>query len=184
MSLVLALLAAQAAAAETPPAAFELQGFRSQIVVEIAAPRETVWQAATGDVTGWWDHSFALDPAAMVIEAEAGGRFYEYLEEGSNDGALHARVIYADAPERLRLDGPLGLSGRAVQIVTTWTLAEAQDGAATAFTVDLAMAGEIDAQLAGAVHGVWTHFIAGRLKPYVEAGCHDAPHEPCAAFAD
>lgn len=183
MSLLLAL-ALQGATAETPPAAFDVQGFRSQLVVEIDAPPARVWDAATGDVTGWWDHSFAIDPAAMAIEAEAGGRFYEYLKTGSTDGALHARVIYADAPQTLRLDGPLGLSGRAVQLVTTWSLAEAQDGAATRFTVDIAMQGELDAELAGAVHGVWTHFIGVRLKPYVEAGCDLAPDMPCAAFDD
>ena len=35
---------------------FEAQGFRAQVVVEIAAPVEEVFEAATGDVTGWWDH--------------------------------------------------------------------------------------------------------------------------------
>lgn len=194
MSLLLAFVL-QASAAETPPSAFEVQGFRSQSVIEIAAPREIVWQAATGDITGWWDHSFWDAPAVIFIDAQAGGSFFE-LEEfeihpdalttprGPENGAVHARVIYADAPETLRLDGPLGLSGRAVQIVTTWTLAESADGAGTVFSVDLSMAGEIDADLAEAVHRVWIHFIGERLKPYVEAGCHEAPDEPCAAFAD
>ncbi|XBQ16280.1 MAG: SRPBCC domain-containing protein [Oceanicaulis sp.] len=184
--MIAALILAAAQAAEPAPAelqSFTPQGFRTRIEVEIAAPREEVFEAATGDVTGWWDHSFALDPAEMVIEPVFGGRFYERLEAGSDDGALHARVIYVDAPGVLRLHGPLGLSGRAVDIVTSWTLTEAEDGAATAFTVDLAMTGEIDAELAGIVRQVWVHFIEGRLKPYVEAGCHTAPDDPCAAFA-
>lgn len=176
--LVLLLALAQSAA----PEPFAPQGFRSQVVVEIAAPREEVFAAATGDVSPWWDHSFAEDPAELVIEPAFGGRFYERLSEGSDDGALHARVIYVDAPQSLRLHGPLGLSGRALDLVTSWTLAEAENGAATVFTVDLAMTGEIDAELAATVNRVWVHFIDGRLKPYVEAGCHHAPDQPCAAF--
>ncbi|MGJ3231309.1 MAG: SRPBCC domain-containing protein [Oceanicaulis sp.] len=177
---MLMLIAALAQAAA--PEAFTPQGFRSRIVVEIAAPREEVFEAATGDVSPWWDHSFAEDPAELVIEPEFGGRFYERLEEGSQDGALHARIIYVDAPSQLRMNGPLGLSGRALDLVSSWTLEEAQDGAATTFTVDLAMTGEIDAEMARLVTSVWTHFIEGRLKPYMEAGCHRAPDAPCAAF--
>ena len=47
---------------------FEVQGFNTTITVEIDAPRDVVFEAATGDVTGWWDHSFWPDPAEMVIE--------------------------------------------------------------------------------------------------------------------
>ncbi len=38
--------------------AFTPQGFRTRIVVEIEAPREAVFEAATGDVSPWWDHTF------------------------------------------------------------------------------------------------------------------------------
>ena len=116
----------------------------------------------------------------MVIEPRFGGRFYERLEADSDDGALHATIIYVDAPTRLTMNGPLGLSGRAIDLVTAWTLADAEGG--TRFTVDLAMAGEIDSELAGVVAGVWDHFIRERLKVYVEAGCHQQPDEACAAF--
>jgi len=173
-----------ALALQTAPeiAAFEPQGFRTQIEVDIAAPRGEVFDAATGDVSPWWDHTFWPGPAELVIEPEFGGRFYERFRAGEGSGALHARVIFVNAPESLRLHGPLGLSGRAVDHVATWTLAETEDGAATRFTVDLAMTGEIDAELAGVVRGVWVHFIEARLKTYVEAGCHRTPEAPCAAF--
>ncbi|WP_417469692.1 SRPBCC family protein [Maricaulis sp.] len=180
-SLIMAgLMASQPAGVE----AFEPQGFTASFSVEIAAPRETVFDAATGDITGWWDHSFALDPAVLAIEPVAGGRFYEQLRPDSEDGALHARVIYVDAPAALRLHGPLGLSGRAVDLVASWTLepVAGDDGEATQFRVDLAMSGQIDAELAGIVLATWQHFIAGRLKPWVEAGCHLAPQAPCPAW--
>ena len=181
LSFLAATAVLQAAPAGITP--FEPQGFRTQIVVEIAVPRETVFDTATGDVSPWWDHTFYPEPHALVIEPRAGGRFYEQFIEGERDGVIHADIISVYRPELLRMDGPLGLSGRAFQMVTTWTLNETEDGAGTVFTIDLAMAGEIDAETAAIVRQVWVHFIEGRLKPYMEAGCHDAPDEPCAAFA-
>lgn len=163
---------------------FAPQGFRTEIEVTIAAPPETVFDAATGDISGWWDHTFWPGPTELVIEPELDGRFYERFEAGEPDGVVHARVIFVDRPSQLRLDGPLGLSGRAVHLVSSWTLEPANDGEATLFRVDLALTGEIDAELAGVVRSVWVHFIDGRLKPYVEADCHLAPQAPCAAFAD
>ncbi|MEA1942978.1 MAG: SRPBCC domain-containing protein [Pseudomonadota bacterium] len=181
---LLAALAGLAAGAQDPSGvdAFQPQGFVATLTVPIEAPVAEVFDAATGDITGWWDHSFWPDPAEMVIEPRFDGRFYERFEAGSENGSLHARVIFVNAPTQLRLHGPLGLSGRAVDLVSSWQLEEADGGAATDFTVELHMSGEVDAELAGVVRGVWQHFIAERLKPYVEAGCHRAPDTPCAAF--
>lgn len=130
----------------------------------------------------WWDHSFSLNPAEMVIEPAFGGRFYERLYADQDDGALHATIIYVDAPTKLTMNGPLGLSGRAVDLVSAWTLSEPELGG-TEFTVDLSMAGELDSDLASAVSGVWDHFIRERLKVYIEAGCHIDDAVECAAFA-
>ena len=84
----------------------------------------------------------------------------------------------------MRLHGPLGLSGRAVDLVTSWTLTEGETPDTTLFRIDLAMMGDIDAELADVVRSVWVHFIEARLKTYVEAGCHLEPEQACAAFAD
>ena len=181
----LLLVAAQPAtgsAAETAIQAFEPQGFTTRFTVEIEAPVTEVFEAATGDVTGWWDHSFWPDPAEMVIEPRFDGRFYERFEAGSDNGTLHARVIFVRAPCQLRLHGPLGLSGRAFDMVTSWSLEDAGAGDRTAFTVELHMAGEIDAEMAAIVRSVWVHFIDARLRPWVEADCHLAPDEACSAF--
>ncbi|WP_300530320.1 SRPBCC domain-containing protein [Maricaulis sp.] len=177
---------AQASDETSAPAAlnaFEVQGFRTQIVVEIDAARQDVWDAATGDISPWWDHSFALEPAELYIEPVAGGMFYEVIEDGADDGAVHATVIYVQAPQSLRLHGPLGLSGRSYDLVSSWTLTEAESGGTT-FTVDLSMHGEIDAELAGVVRNVWVHFIDNRLKTYMENGCYREPEAPCAAFEE
>ena len=161
--------------------AFQPQGFTASFSVEIGAPPETVFDAATGDITGWWDHSFSLEPAELVIEPRFGGRFYERLHEGREDGALHATVIYVDAPSALRLHGPLGLSGRAVDLVASWQLSPLGTDA-TEFEVQLNMTGQVDDDLAALVLATWQHFIIGRLKPYVEAGCYRAPEDVCAAW--
>jgi len=180
----LVLAAAVTAQSPGPVEPFQPQGYTASFSVDIEAPVDEVFGAATGDVTGWWDHSFWPDPAEMVIEPAFGGRFYERFETGSDNGVLHADVIFVNAPRSLRLHGPLGLSGRAVDLVSSWQLTPSGDGAATRFDVELHMAGEIDEALAEAVQAVWWHFIAGRLKPYVEAGCHREPDQPCSAFAE
>ncbi|WP_439637370.1 SRPBCC domain-containing protein [Oceanicaulis sp.] len=179
IAMLAAALLAQSSPELTP---FEAQGFRTQIVVEIAAPRDEVFDTATGDVSPWWDHTFWPGPAELVIEPEVGGLFYERFEADAPDGVVHARVIFVQAPEQLRLDGPLGLSGRAVHMVSSWTLEEGDSPHETVFTVDLAMTGEVDEALAGVVRSVWVHFIEGRLKPFMEADCHLEPEAPCAAF--
>jgi uncharacterized protein YndB with AHSA1/START domain len=179
---VLALQAAEPAPVVTP---YEVNGYRTRIEVMIEAPRAEVFEAATGDVSPWWDHTFWPErPAELVIEPIFGGVFYERFEAGEDNGVIHASITGVMAPEMLRMDGPLGLAGRGYQLVTTWTLEEAEDGEATRFLVDLSMIGEVDAELAGIVRSVWVHFIEGRLKPYVEAGCHLEPQAPCAAFSD
>jgi uncharacterized protein YndB with AHSA1/START domain len=182
--ILLAALALQAAEPAPQIVEYDVNGFRARIEVMIEAPRVEVFEAATGDVSPWWDHTFWPErPAELVIEPIFGGVFYERFEEGKDDGVIHASITGVMAPQMLRLDGPLGLAGRGYQLVTTWTLEEAGQGEGTRFIVDLSMIGEVDVELAGIVRSVWVHFIEGRLKPYVEADCHLAPDSPCAAFA-
>ncbi len=72
---------------------------------------EVIYHAITGDISGWWDHSFSSSPAKFYIEPRPGGGFYEIIDE-SGDGVLHATVIYAQRGKLLRFDGPLGFSGK------------------------------------------------------------------------
>ncbi len=62
--------------------------------VTLPAPPVEVYDALTGDITGWWDHSFAEKPFRLYIEPKPGGGFYEIFDQ-SGDGARHATVIYA-----------------------------------------------------------------------------------------
>lgn len=171
-ALILALLAISGAARGQAPAAAVKPAsvFSFSFDTTLPAPPEEIYDALTGDISGWWDHHFVERPYRLYIEAKPGGGFYEIFDE-SGDGAKHATVILAERGKRLRFDGPLGLSGRAIQTVTSYDLAPAGPGA-TKLTVSAHGSGEMDETVPGLVEKVWKHFILERFKPYIESGAH------------
>jgi hypothetical protein len=138
--------------------------------VKLPGTPEVIFDAVTGDISGWWDHSFTDNPKEFYIEPIPGGGFWEYFDDEGN-GVLHARVIYADRGKMLRFDGPLGLSGKAIQVVTTYQF-EPVGSDSTIFKVSVHAAGEVDEGIPAIVEKVWEHFIFEQLKPYVESGKH------------
>ena len=83
----------------------------------------------------------------------------------------HAEVIFAQRGKLLRFDGPLGLSGHALQMVATYELAPA--GAdSTRLDFSAHVSGEYEDAWPATVDGVWRLFLFERFKPYVEAGKH------------
>jgi hypothetical protein len=159
------LLSLNALAQESKPK-YDVFSFEQQITV----PGTTIqiYDAMTGDISGWWDHSFTEKPYKLYIDAVPGGGFYEIFNAGG-DGVKHASVIYSDRGKMLRFDGPLGLSGRAVQMVTTYEFA-ATGTDSTTVKVSVHAAGEIEDGLQTIVEGVWHHFLVERFKPFIEAG--------------
>ncbi len=149
---------------ELKTGAFQVQ----QEVVLPASPAD-VFDAATGDVSGWWDHSFSEHPKKLFIEPKPGGGFYEIFDDSGN-GALHATVIYADRGKKIRFTGPLGFSGQAVTFVTTFDFLP--DPAGTKMRVTCDVSGEISDGEDKIVDAVWHHFIFERLKPYIESGAY------------
>jgi uncharacterized protein YndB with AHSA1/START domain len=145
-------------------------GFAIEHELVLPGAPETIYDAITGDISEWWDHSFTETPKAFYIEARPGGGFWEIFDE-SGDGALHATVIYAERGKLLRFDGPLGLSGKAVKMVHTYEFAHAGTDS-TRLKLTVHATGEIDEGLAEAVDNVWFHFLVERFKPYVESGRH------------
>ncbi|MDX1673306.1 MAG: SRPBCC domain-containing protein [Longimicrobiales bacterium] len=141
--------------------------FAFEHVVTLPAPPAAVYDMITGDISPWWDHNFAGDPAVFIIEPWPGGRFLEQFDEGSRDGVLHATVTFAKRPETLRLEGPLGLTGHAVHGVYTYRLEPVGDS--THLTLTTRLAGAVPDGAAAAVRRAWGHFLFDRLKPYVEA---------------
>jgi len=170
----LALIAAASAAWSQAPAPLAPASvFSFSFEVTLPAPPDAIYDALTGDITGWWDHSFSEKPFRLFIEARPGGGFYEIFGP-SEDGARHATVIYAERGKKLVFDGPLGLSGRAISMVTTYELAPSGK-TATTLTVSVHGSGEMDDKVPGVVENVWKHFILERFKPYIESGAYKKP---------
>ena len=148
----------------------ETGAFAVEHTVTLPASPEVVYDAITGDISQWWDHSFSGRPARFYVEAKPGGGFYEIFDE-SGDGVKHATVIYAHRGKLLRFEGPLGFSGKALLAVTTYEFEEVEPGV-TRLKVTVRASGEMEAGWADAVDRVWHHFIIERFQPYLESGGH------------
>src|SRR5579863_6134367 len=130
--------------------------FQVQHELILPASPEAVYDAMTGDVGGWWDHSFSQHPNRLFIEAKPGGGFWEIFDDAGN-GALHATVIYADRGKTLRFTGPLGFSGQAVTFVTAFEFLP--DPAGTKLRLTCNVAGQISDGEDKTVDAVWHHFL-------------------------
>ncbi|MCC6398658.1 MAG: hypothetical protein IT282_16710, partial [Bacteroidetes bacterium] len=140
--------------------------------VRLAGRPGDVFDAITGDISGWWDHSMSAKPYKLYIEAKPGGGFYEIFSN-RGDGVLHATVTYAERGKRLRFVGPLGLAGKALDLVSTYDFAALGEDS-TALTLTVRAAGEMEEGTGKLVRQVWHHFLVERFKPYFE-GRHQAP---------
>ncbi len=162
--MLLFLISVNAAAQQKQQ--YDVFSFEKEIV--LPGTPESVYDAITGDISGWWDHSFSEKPYKLYIEAKPGGGFFEIINE-KGDGVKHATVIYAERGKLLRMDGPLGLSGKAIQMVTTYTFAAAGNDS-TRLLLSVHAAGEVEEGIPAIVEKVWDHFLIERFKPFIEAG--------------
>ena len=131
---------------------------------------DIIYDAISGDISCWWDHSFKENPLKLYIEAKPGGGFYEIFNE-KGDGALHATVIYAERGKMLRFTGPLGLSGNAINMVHTYTF-EAVGSDSTRLNLSVHASGEFEDSIPATIDRVWFHFLFERFKPYIENRQH------------
>jgi uncharacterized protein YndB with AHSA1/START domain len=143
--------------------------FQVQQEVTLPASPTEVYDAVTGDISGWWDHSLSQQPKKLYIEPKPGGGFWEIFND-SGDGVLHATVIYADRGKVLRFMGPLGFSGQAVQLVTTYEFLP--DPAGTKLRLTCNVSGQIQDGEDKIIDSVWHHFLYERLKPYIDSGAY------------
>jgi uncharacterized protein YndB with AHSA1/START domain len=149
---------------KTSPAGFTIE---HELILPV--PPEEAFDAMTGDISGWWDHSFSEKPAAFYIEPKPGGGFYEMFDDVGN-GVLHATVTYAHRGKMLRYEGPLGLAGNPFTMVMTFIYEPHEKGTRVAFSAS--SMGIMQEGWDAAVDQVWHHFLVEQLKPYVEAGRH------------
>ena len=166
LALVLALLLAAGAGAEI--GTLETGGFTLDHEVVLPGTPDAIYDALTGDISGWWDHSFSEHPLRFYIDPKPGGGFYEIFDE-SGDGVLHATVTFAKRGEWLRFHGPLGLSGYAVDMYHSYRLEPVGEDS-TKFHLSVRAVGEENEKWASVVDQVWRHFLFERFVPYVEGG--------------
>ena len=166
VSILMLIVAVQRSPADVTPAAGGAFIVKQTTVVP-CTPVEA-FDAFTGDVTPWWDHSFSGTPYRMYIEPKPGGGFVELFDSAGN-GALHATVITVQRGKLLRFEGPLGLAGSAVLNITTCAFDSAGRDSCR-LTVEAHLSGEVDEKLASLVDGVWRHFLFDRFAPYIRSG--------------
>jgi len=149
------------------PQALTPAGFALEQAVVVDATPEEAWEAFTGDVSGWWDHSFSGDPHRLTIEPRPGGGFVEVFD-ASGDGALHATVTMAKRAEELQFRGPLGFAKEGLNLQMAHRVRfEAVEGG-TRVSVAVRGIGEVPEGSPPIVQRVWRHFLEERFKPYVE----------------
>ena len=156
---------------------FEPRGAVIKMDVDYPVPPDQLFEAATGDISGWWDHSFTSEPYSLEIQPEIGGYFLERFD-GEGNGAIHATVSFVRRPERIQFKGPFGFAGRALDLVVTYDVTPAPEGSRLSLTVE--MAGHVTPEEDAIVEAVWRHFLIERLQTYLEAGCRGGG--PCAAM--
>jgi hypothetical protein len=127
---------------------------------------EGLFDQVTGDISGWWDHTMSEKPLKFYIEPKAGGGFCEIYDEKGN-GVKHAEVILAERGKLLRFAGPLGLSGNAITLVTSYQF-EAVGSDSVRLNVTVNASGQLEEGWPETVDRVWYHFLFERLKPYIE----------------
>ncbi len=78
--LLVVLLCGLAAAADPVPSG----AFKFTFTTKLDAAPGVVWDAITGDISEWWDHTMSEDPVALEIQARPGGYFLErFNDEGT-----------------------------------------------------------------------------------------------------
>ena len=79
--LVSFMLCSQISAQDTE-SKYDVFSFTFDIV--LPGSPELIYDNITGDISGWWDHSFSEQPDSFFIEPFPGGGFYEYFDNLGN----------------------------------------------------------------------------------------------------
>lgn len=151
------------------PTPYAIEGYHFAMDLNLPGTRFEIFDAFTGNVKPWWDHTFSKDPAELVIEPQVGGSFRELYDDKGN-GCEHARVTHVHRGQMLRMIGPLGLVGQGVELEMLFRFEP--DGENTRLHLDVHAYGKLNPQLAGVIQSVWNHFLVERFEPYIRAGKH------------
>ena len=143
-------------------------GFTIKVVLDVAAPPETVYVSLVRHIGEWWDpaHTYSGDAKNLSIVAEPGGCFCEMLPAG---GVQHGTVVNVAPGKLLRVAGSLGpLQEAGTSGAMTWQMEKRGAGSRLTFTYSVGgySAGGLDT-LAPVVDMVLTH-QAQLLKTFSE----------------
>jgi uncharacterized protein YndB with AHSA1/START domain len=120
--------------------------FTIQSVILVDANPPAAWKSLVR-LQDWWDSAHTWSGAArnLSLDPRAGGCFCEKLKGGGS--VQHARVVFAQPGQLLRLEGGLGpLQEMPVSGVLTFTLAP--DGPGTRITLNYKVAGVLSLEAA------------------------------------
>lgn len=134
--------------------------------VNIDAPPERVWEAITGDVTGWWGAGYLLedDSTKLVLPAELGGLVAESNGERQN---LWGVVSAVSPHEYIEFTGAIGM-GLGAHGQVRYSMTRTFDGGTT-LTVAHEAIGPIGESAQTSYDHGWAD-LNTRLKTLVETG--------------
>jgi uncharacterized protein YndB with AHSA1/START domain len=143
-----------------------METVRIEQEVVIAAEPERVFEAMTDGVNSWWAHGYQSPQSTVHLEPYAGGRFYEDFgpERGS---AFYATVTYWDRGKKLRLMGPMGMSG---PVVGTMTFDLEPEAGGTRVKLSHQIMGAVDEETRQGYTSGWQELLGDHLRRFVEEG--------------
>ena len=151
----------------TDPVRFAPAGFGFELEARSPGAPAATFDLFTGDVSPWWDHTFAAKPLKLVLEPKPGGGFYEIFDEAGN-GVKHAEVLVALRGEELVFRGPLGFGRMGVHLDFVHRVTFAADGEGTKITLSVHGAGEVAEGVPEMVQKTWEHFLIERFQAHAQ----------------
>ncbi len=148
----------------------DLSSLIIQMEETIEAPAEKVFDALTGDISGWWGFPFLLSPddaVSVTIDPKLGGLFYEsWGDDGS--GVILGTVTRLKKGRRLSIQGYMSLPGPLAGLIDF----QLTPNSPTSTTVKLfhSAFGTFDWQANRHYEPGWKHLLNIRLKQHVEQG--------------
>jgi len=148
--------------------------FVSRHEISLPVSPDAAYEAATGDLRAWWDHTMFGAPETLYLDARAGGHFLEEKTKGG-DSVLHATVIFAEKGKRLTYRGPLGFNLFPLSLVVSLTFDPGEATETTKLTVITRGLGAVPnpSQAFSAIDQVMAHFYGAQLKKYLSASASE-----------
>lgn len=141
-----------------------METLRIEQEVLIEASPQRVFEALTTHVDAWWMQGYGCPHSTFHLEPLAGGRFYEDFGQGQGS-ALYATVTYLEPGKKLRMTGPMAMSGPVMGTVSFDLEPEAQG---TRLKLSHCIIGLVDDEVRETYTNGWQELLGKHLKRFVE----------------